>query len=69
MRKCITCKIFGFAPRRLRVLFTQEYIFNKLVFMDIVYLVNRDPTLNIICCGTKLIVTHELAGRYSSEVW
>lgn len=58
-----------FCPRRLRVACSQEYVFNKLAVMDILHLVNREPTLNMICFGTKLMVTHELAGRFSYEVW
>lgn len=48
---------------------TQEYIFNKIVVMVIVYWVNREPSLNMVCCGTKFMVAHELSGRSSAEVW
>lgn len=37
--------------------------------MDIVHLVNREPTLNMICCGIKLMVVHELSSRSPAKVW
>lgn len=37
--------------------------------MDIVHLVGREPTLNMIYCGTKLMVTFELAARSYADVW
>lgn len=57
VEKCITCERFGSTSRRLRVACTQKYIFNKLLNMDIVRLVGREPILNMICCGTKLMIT------------
>lgn len=62
MLKEICAKMFRvrgpWMPRRMRDAYTQEYVFSKLVVMYLVHQVGRLPTLNMICRGTKLMVTN-----------
>lgn len=68
VRKCLTCGQFGSSSSLLRVDCAQQYVLNQ-VTMDIVYKVGRDPTLNNVCCVSKLMDTFDLGSRLSEEAW
>jgi hypothetical protein len=50
---CHSCMKTSNAPRRFTVRFTDEVIFNRMVFMDLMFLEDRRSVLHVIDAGNK----------------
>jgi hypothetical protein len=68
-KACHTCMKTSNAPRRFTVRFPDEVIFNRMVFMDLMFIEDRRPVLHVEDAGTIFQAAIWLTGEDVASVW
>jgi hypothetical protein len=68
-KACHTCMNTSNAPRLFTVRFPDEVIFNRIVFMDLMFLEDRRPVLHVVDAGPKFQAAMWLTGEDVASVW
>jgi hypothetical protein len=62
-KACHTCMKTSNAPRRFTMRFPDEVIFNRMVFLDLMFLEDRRPVLHVVDARTKFQAAIWLTGE------